>query len=46
MTAISQVLMGIPSLRITGSIHLLFGSRQVAVLPWHCRVGLGLTTSH
>lgn len=38
--------MGIPSLSITGSIHWLFSSRQVAVLPWHRRVGLGLTTSH
>lgn len=46
MAAVSQVLMGIPSLRITGSIHWLFSSRQVAVLPWHGRVGLGLTASH
>ena len=46
MITISQVLMGIPSLSITGSIHWLFSTRQVAVLPWHGRVGLGLATSH
>lgn len=46
MTTISQVLMRIPSLGITGSIYWLFSTRQVAVLPWHGRVGLGLAASH